>query len=117
MVSLLRFSSRRRRRFRFVNLHRLSSREKAIFFFLSLVRRGEEKGLPRQKAQTPHQYADKLQSSLPDVEADLDTMAASFVEARYSLHPISEEEAGIVRRAWNHVRRALLGQQKDLEDS
>jgi hypothetical protein len=112
-----RLTAGRKRRFRFVNLRRLSPREKAIFFFLTMVRRGEEKGLPRRNAQTPQQYAEKLQTSLPDVEADLDTMADFFVEARYSLHPISEEQVGLVRRAWNHVRRALLGRQKDIPDS
>lgn len=91
----------------FINLRRLSARQKVLFYYLAMVRRGDEYGISRQPAQTPHEYQVKLQTSLPEVDQDLAAMTAAFYEARYSRHEISEDQAGWVRQWWERIRRML----------
>jgi hypothetical protein len=92
---------------RFVNVRRLPPRQRILFFYLALVRRGQEQGLARGKDQTPYEYQQALRGALPDAEEDLAGLTASFVEARYSQHPISPDEASRAQRWWQHVRRVL----------
>jgi len=82
------------------------------FYYLALVRRGGEYGLPRQPDQTPREYQLKLQSSLPEIDEDLAAMTAAFYEARYSQHDISEDKAGLVRQWWQRIRRNLRSWRK-----
>ena len=91
----------------FINLRRLSPRQQVMFFFLALVRRGGERGIPRHLSQTPYEYSQTLQQQLPDVEVDVNTMTEQFVEAFYSRHEITSERVGFVQRCWQRVKRAL----------
>lgn len=98
----------------FVNLRRLSPRQRVIFFYLAMVRRGSERGSPRTPAQTPYEYSQALQANFPDVEEDVSGLTEQFVEARYSRHDITPERVGLVQRYWEKIRRALrksLGRQ------
>jgi hypothetical protein len=97
------------------SLRRLSPRERVIFYYLALVRRGGEQGLERQVSQTPYQYAETLRTSLPEaVQPDLSGITGTFVEARYSQHPVDAQQVGITRQAWEHLRAALrhIGRRK-----
>ncbi len=91
----------------FINLRNLSPREKVYFFYLAMLRRGEEAGHPRGDDETPYEYERTLRAAIPDLSQDLTEMTSTFVEARYSQHEISEETAGLVRRWWSKLRRAL----------
>lgn len=90
-----------------INLRRLSARQKVLFYYLAMVRRGDEAGISRQPAQTPHEYQETLQSSLPELDQDLAAMTAAFYEARYSRNEISEDQAGWVRQWWERIRQTL----------
>ncbi len=92
---------------RFVSLRRLSPRQRVEFFYLALVRRGGEKGLPRQPAQTPYEYSRALQDHLPGVEGDISSMTDEFMEARYSQHEITAPRASLVQSYWERIKRAL----------
>ena len=92
---------------RFVNLRRLSPRQRVMFFYLAMVRRGEQRGLPRAPAQTPYEYSQGLRSHLPDVEDEVSSLTEQFVEARYSLHEVTPDRAGLVQRYWERIKRAL----------
>lgn len=96
----------------FLNLRHLSARQKVLFYYLAMVRRGEEYGISRQPAQTPHEYQVELQTSLPEVDQDVAAMTAAFYEARYSRHEISEDQAGWVRQWWERIRRMLRNWRK-----
>ena len=48
----------------FINLRRLTPRQKVLFYYLALVRRAKEAGIPRKDGQTPYEYARSLTSSL-----------------------------------------------------
>ncbi len=92
---------------RFINPRKLSPRQQVQFFYLAMLRRSGERGHPRQATQTPDEYARRLQTQLPDVNEDILSITQEFSEARYSRHEISIEKVGLVRRAWEHIKRAL----------
>ncbi len=94
-----------------VNPRRLDPRRQILFFYLAMVRRGAEIGLKRQTSQTPSEYSQTLQASLPatvdekaDAYQDIEGLTDRFLEARYSRHDITLEEASNARRYWERLR-------------
>jgi hypothetical protein len=117
---------------RFINPRRLTARQQVCFYYLAMVRRGRDAGLPRQADQTPYEYALRLEAGLqapaqsagqgaartdsireraPEPAAELnlsiDSISAEFVEARYSLHAVTSQQAGLARAYWERIRQAL----------
>jgi hypothetical protein len=113
---------------RFISLRRLSPREKIQFYYLAMVRRGNERGVTRKAAQTPYEYSRDLSQMLDysndaskmtdrkDLNSvssqgktieDVERLTDYFVEARYSLHEMTSQDAGTVKRYWDHIRRIL----------
>ena len=91
----------------FLNLRRLSPRQRVLFFYLALVRRGGEAGLGRQAQQTPFEYEQSLERALPEVQAEISALTGAFVEARYSQHTIDPDEASQAQGWWQRLRKAL----------
>lgn len=91
----------------FVSLRRMTPRQRVIFFYLALVRRGAESGLRRTPDQTPIEYAQSLEKELQGAENELVAMTDSFNEARYSLHDVTPEKASTVRQLWDQIKRRL----------
>jgi hypothetical protein len=91
----------------FTSLRRMSPRQRVLFFYLAMLRRGRENGLPRNPSQTPYEYAGRLRSQLTEVDSDVDSITDEFVEARYSRHEISLEHANIVQQLWRRIKRAM----------
>jgi hypothetical protein len=96
----------------FLKLRTLSPRQKVLFFYLALLRRGQESGFPRQPSQTPFEYAQSLEEALPEVGDDLESLTGAFVEARYSRHTISPDSANLVRHYWGRIKHALRTRQR-----
>lgn len=98
----------------YTSLRRMSPRQRVLFYYLALVRRGTESGAPRQDSQTPYEYEARLadilsidQSQLEARVSDLQTMTDRFVEARYSRHLVSAEQANIVRQSWQRLKHVI----------
>ncbi len=91
----------------YINPHRLTARQKVIFYYLALVRRAHDAGLPRQDSQTPYEYARLLGASLKEEKEALDSMTVSFIEARYSRHDIPVKSASLAEAKWGTLRRLL----------
>jgi hypothetical protein len=91
----------------FINPRRLDPRQKIIFYYLALVRRANEAGLPRKDGQTPYEYAHTLTSSLEEGKDGVEALTESFVEARYSRHDIPLKEARRIESIWETIRRVL----------
>jgi hypothetical protein len=91
----------------YVNLRRLTPRQRVVFYYLALMRRGGERGLARHSTETPYEYEETLRSSLEGGEEDLAGLTDAFVEARYSRHLVTSEQAIRVRRWWEGVRKML----------
>jgi hypothetical protein len=121
----------------FINLRRLSPRERVIFYYLAMVRRGGEVGHKRKTSQTPYEYSQALSVRLTEaagqaaaiaeapldgaqeenleeeeiqavgVDQDIVALTERFVEARYSQHDVNNQQASLVKRYWERVRQAL----------
>jgi hypothetical protein len=109
---------------RYTSLRRLTPRQRVVFYYLALVRRGGESGVPRKPAQTPYEYAEQLSIVLPESQAtaearpdaagplgteksDLENITERFLEARYSLHEVTPQQAGMVQESWQRLKRLL----------
>jgi hypothetical protein len=94
-------------RWRYLNPRRLSPRQRILFFYLALVRRADEAGLPRHPWQTPNEYSHTLLSGLPEEQSSIGAATDSFVEARYSRHPVTNDHVGKMQSYWDRLRKAL----------
>ena len=95
-----------------VRLRSLDPRRQIYFFYLAMIRRGGEQGVPRKPSQTPSEYARTLERSLPSAGEDIDSITDGFIQARYSRRDMNARDASVVKAAWEHIRRALRERDK-----
>ena len=100
----------------FINPRRLPPRQKVIFYYLALVRRAREAGLPRLDGQTPYEYARSLTSNLEEEKNDVDAMTESFIEARYSRHDIPAKTARRAENLWETIRKVLQNKRRSSQE-
>lgn len=103
----LRPATRPEVRLGFFRLGALPPRGQIIYYYLSILQRAAQRGLPRRSAQTPYEYAVTLEAHLPWGQADMETLTQAFVEARYSQHAIEAAYARHLRAHWQRVKTAL----------
>lgn len=93
---------------RFIRVNGLTPRQQIRYFYLSLVRRAEKKGVERSPHQTPLEFAQDLADSLPEeAELDVDDLTQAFLKARYSPKSIEAEEASTSKNKWKRLRSSL----------
>jgi len=85
----------------------LSARERVIRYYLNMVRHADRHGFTRGAAQTPHEFDAVLTPRLSEGQSDLHRLTDTFVEARYSRHPVSEAHARQAQANGQRVRAAL----------
>ena len=93
--------------FRFFRLGALPPRERILYYYLSVLHRAGQRGVPRRHAQTPREYEDALNPRLPEAQQDLAQLTEAFIEARYSLHTFDRKHDQQARAHWKRVRAAL----------
>jgi hypothetical protein len=93
--------------FRFFRLGALSSRERVLYYYLSVLRRAGRQGFSRRGHQTPHEYYETMEPHLPQVQQDMGALTEAFVEARYSQHEVGVGQEQRVRGNWERVKAAL----------
>jgi hypothetical protein len=98
---------------RMFNLARLNPREKVIYFYLSLIHLGGERGLNRRESQTPYQYEQRLEEAIPDVEEELHGLTETFLEARYSRHTVEEPQAEKASSLLEHIKAVMRSWKRD----
>ena len=111
-LRVLRATSLSATEWRFMNPYRLTPRQQVIFFYLALVRRGHEAGLPRHPSQTPYEYARFIE---PDITKQMDSvteLTEGFLNARYSRHEVTPEQASRIKQAWARVRKELFSKHR-----
>ena len=96
-----------RPRWRFLRVSNLSPRDQLRYFYLSTIRRAADKGVKREAADTPNEYAEDLKQSWPEAKEGLDNLTQAFLMARYSDKDISAEDLPPVKGTWKEVRREL----------
>lgn len=92
---------------RMFNFGRLNPREKIIYFYVHLVAAAGEQGLERKPSQTPYQYETRLREAIPEVDQELHNLTDTFLEARYSQHPIEQPNAEQANSLWERIKAAL----------
>jgi hypothetical protein len=92
---------------RFIRLNALSPREQIRYFYLSTVKRAADKGVPRQRAETPLEFARDLKQNWPEAEEDVDALTDAFLEARYGRSLIEKEDVNPVKKRWRQVKSSL----------
>lgn len=81
-------------------------RARIRYYYKKLLRKGAKNGLARGKGMAPEEYARYLQSQVanPDEAApDLYNLTSHFTQARYSLHPVSEQQAQAAEQIWQKL--------------
>jgi len=96
----------------YLSLRKLTPKQKIYFYFLSMIRRGRERGNPRRNSHTPYEYAAFLERIYPDVDKDITSLTENFVEARYSQHDVEDVEANRVKGYWQRIRKAFRKKKK-----
>jgi hypothetical protein len=94
------------------NLKDMTARAIVRYYYGLLLQRGAQSGLPRNPAQTPSEYAKLLDQRAPDAAPDVDQLTETFIEARYSTHDVSDQQAAAVREWFTHIRNSLRPRRK-----
>ncbi len=100
---------------RFVRLNALSPRDKVRYFYLSTVKRADQKGVPRQESETPLEFAADLKTNWPDAQEEIDELTDAFLQARYSAIEIEETDIPPLKKQWQQVKRNLRKRRQDGE--
>jgi hypothetical protein len=95
------------RRPRFFRLGALPPREQVARYYLNVLRRAREQGLGRERHQTPYEYQATLESSLSQVQQEVEALTQAFVEARYSRQEVEAGTVRGVRAYWARIKAAL----------
>jgi hypothetical protein len=82
-------------------------REQMFYDYLDTLDHARAEGFPRRDAQTPYEYHRALDPNLPDAHAELTALTEAFVEARYSAHPVEEDDVARLRANARSVRAVL----------
>jgi hypothetical protein len=90
-----------------------SNRGRVRYYYMDVVRRARRAGYPRQPAQTPRAYGATLRDKLPETREQVELLTDSFVEARYSRHPIRTDLVRRVRAGWQQLKQSLGGHRGD----
>ena len=85
----------------------MSPREQIRFYYLSIVRRAGQSGVPRAENATPLEYTRQLKNQWPEAETELDKLTDAFLEARYSRRPIDHPAVARVKAEWKRIRERL----------
>lgn len=94
---------------------RLPPRQRVLLTYLLMVRWNTQNGFKRLPHQTPYEYAHRLIVWVPAAQTDLEMITQLFMEARYSRHTITPEQADSAQAAWEQVQKIFqdyLAQQK-----
>ncbi len=97
---------------RFLRLGALSSRERILYYYWSVLRRAQRLGLPRRPPETPSEYRGSLSPHIPQAEQELGRLTDAFLEARYSGRHMERGEDRTVRTDWQSVKTALRALRK-----
>ena len=95
-----------------INLRRLNPRQKIFFYYLAFVKKAENAGIPRQRGQTPYEYAQSIISNLDEGKDGITILTESFVEARYSRHDIQTKDANRIKSTWEAIQGVVRGERK-----
>ena len=89
------------------HMGRLTPQERIRYYYISTLHRATRQGVERPDSATPLEYRERLIQALPESGSEIEELTQAFVEARYSVHDMPDEQAQGVARVWRALRRAL----------
>jgi hypothetical protein len=98
---------------RFIRLNALSPREKVYYFYLSTIKRADQRGVARQESETPLEFADDLKENWPDADQEIEELTNAFLQARYSSASIEEEDVTPIKKQWRRIKSSLRKKKKE----
>lgn len=93
-----------------LRLRGLDADRQVRYYYLALLHRAEEAGLPRKQAETPLHYAPRLAEQL---EADDENRTAiadltdAFIQVRYAGDHVQPDRLERVKQVWRQLKRRL----------
>ncbi len=94
-------------RWRWLHWGRLTPRECIVYAYLNVLKRAEKQGITRRACQTPYECEPQLQDAAHGAESTVSDLTQTFVKARYSCAPCSDEQAAVARQQSAHIQREL----------
>jgi len=88
----------------------LDPTQQARYYYLSMVERAEQSGIPRRTSETPLQYAPRLAQQLEEKledKAAVQEVTEAFLQARYTRRPIGADQATKLQTLWQQIRQHL----------
>jgi len=92
---------------RFLNFKQMTPRQQVVFYYLQLVERSKRSGLSRKPYQTPNQFSADLETMVPDVQEDVENLTETFIEARYTRHPIEKSHTTTAQTLCRRIVQSL----------
>jgi Domain of unknown function (DUF4129) len=86
---------------------RLNIRE----IYQHLLWHGSRLKIPREKYETPSEYARRLGQVVPDGKEPLDEITGFYIDARYGDHPAEETKTDRANSIWQKLRDLFKGQE------
>ena len=86
---------------------RLNIRE----IYQHLLWHGARLKIPREKYETPSEYARRLGQAVPDGKEPLDEITGLYIDARYGEHPAEEKKTDRANGIWEKLRGLFVGRE------
>lgn len=83
------------------------------YYYLALLHRAEEAGVPRKEAETPSSYAPRLAQQLEALEVNDENRAAigelteAFIQVRYAGDHVQPDKLSHIKQMWNQLKRRM----------
>lgn len=81
----------------------LPARERVRYYFLALIKQGEEVEIHRTPAQTPGEYSASVKEKLGEGSEELERLTAAFIEARYTDHEVKDDQAAQAKNWFQQI--------------
>ena len=88
---------------------RLNIRE----IYQHLLWHGSRLKIPREKYETPSEYARRLGQAVPDGKEPLDEITGFYIDARYGDQPAEEKKTDRANNLWQKLRNLFKGREID----
>jgi hypothetical protein len=75
-----------------------------------LLRQGARLKMPREKYETPSEYARRLGRTIPDSKEPLHEITDLYLDVRYGEHPAEEKQTDKANSIWEKLRSLFTGQ-------
>jgi hypothetical protein len=93
-----------------LQLRGLDADRQVRYYYLALLHRAEEAGMPRQDAETPLHYAPRLAEQIEADDANrtaITDLTDAFVKVRYAGDHVAPDRLAQIKQVWRQLRKTL----------